>query len=456
MPLIMFYPKHNQTTNEEQTQKIKNSLSQALTIFYPLAGRIKENSYVDCNDEGLYFVQAKANCTLSDILHRQDPEDSNNFIPIELDEGADELPAIVQLTFFLCGGLAVFFGMSHKVGDALAIFMFINCLATILRGENEVTTLPRFDSANMFPPKNISSFQPRTGIVKANIAIKRFVFDASAIATLREKYDVDGCRPTRVEALSALIFSRFMAATSTLQPDESNHVLNQGSGREKHHICKSTSSECDNSLPADISESAGSERDNNISVDISRPAGSQRDSDTPTEKIYTVIHAVNLRPRMDSSSSQYDFMFGNLSRPAFAQPWTMAGEINPHEIVKRIKEAISKVDSDYIKVLQENDNYVHFLRNAASSFVKGEMVSFAFTSLCRFPVYEADFGWGKPVWVGSARLTFKNLVTFFDTNNGDGIEAWINLDEEDMTKFEIDEELLSYVSLSENSNLKYY
>lgn len=33
-----------------------------------------------------------------------------------------------------------------------------------------------------------------------------------------------------------------------------------------------------------------------------------------------------------------------------------------------------------------------------------------FTSLCILPLYEADFGQGKPVRVGSARLPFENLA----------------------------------------------
>lgn len=76
---------------------------------------------------------------------------------------------------------------------------------------------------------------------------------------------------------------------------------------------------------------------------------------------------------------------------------------------------------------------------------KGEGVTLAFTSLCRFPVYEADFGRRKAVWVGSAKLFNKNLVTFLDTKSGNGIEAWVHLEEEEMAKFEVDKELLLYV-----------
>ena len=84
--------------------------------------------------------------------------------------------------------------------------------------------------------------------------------------------------------------------------------------------------------------------------------------------------------------------------------------------------------------------------------MKQDTVILNFTGLSGFPIniiyiyIYIDLGWGKPLWVGRVSLPFKNLVTFIDTKFGDGIEAWINLKEEDMAKFERDKELLSCVS----------
>jgi hypothetical protein len=61
-------------------------------------------------------------------------------------------------------------------------------------------------------------------------------------------------------------------------------------------------------------------------------------------------------------------------------------------------------------------------------------------------LYDAEFGWGKPIWVGSPALTFKNLVVFVDCKNGGGIEAYVSLKVEDMMKFEADMELLACVN----------
>ncbi|XP_048232344.1 stemmadenine O-acetyltransferase-like [Ricinus communis] len=405
MPLVLFYPKEtNNITNQERCNHAKKSLSKALTQFYPLAGRVKHNMYIDCNDEGAYFVEAEAKCTLSHILQHPDPNDLNKFLPLELDD-VNDLASVFQVTLFQCGGLAISFGMSHKVGDSLSFFMFLNSWAAIARGDSTtINTVPCFQSSLLFPPKDLSGFQPRTGIVKDTIVAKRFVFDASTISALRAMYTDDGDnnkyprRPTRVEALSAFIWSRFMASV------EANKV---------------------------------------------------HDSD----KIYTLLHAINLRPRMDPPLQE--LYFGNISRIAVAiasmedidnicGPKDICGgtkeDFKNHGTVKKMRDAIRNVNVEYVKKLQESDGHLSFMKGRAEQVMKGEVVSFSFTSLCRFPIYEADFGWGKPVWVGSARLTFKNLVVFLDTKEGDGIEAWINLKVEDMVKFEADKEFLAHVS----------
>lgn len=164
-------------------------------------------------------------------------------------------------------------------------------------------------------------------------------------------------------------------------------------------------------------------------------------------KIYTVLHAINLRTRLDPPlPNNY---FGNISRIAISVP-SMDADNRCSDIVNQMRNSIREVNVDYVKKLQESEGHLNFIKERAASISKGEVVPFSFTSLCRFPIYEADFGWGKPVWVGSARLTFKNLVTFFDTNSGNGIEAWVNLKEKDMAKFERDEEFLTYVSSTPN------
>jgi len=392
MPLLLFYPRDHgvaNLSNEERQDRIKQSLSQAVTRFYPLAGRVKDNFHVDCNDEGAYYVEAKAKCSLSEFLEDPNPAENNKFLPISLEDHVSEVALAIQFTSFNCGGIAIAFVFAHKVMDASSFFLFLNTFSAIARGSGDVIVTPRFEAAKIFPPLPLLGQSSLSGgqTGKKNIVIKRFVFDTSAVAALRAKYSTDDPnieypRPTRVEALSAFISSRFFAATQT---------------------------------------------------------------DADPNKVCTVFSIANLRPRMEPPLSEN--YFGNMSVSTVSVlSRSVDREDGFHSVVVPLRDAIRKVDVNYVKRFGESDGHLGFIRENAERLSKGEVISLAFTSLCRFPVFEADFGWGKPVWVGSGKLIYPNLVTFFDTKSGNGVEVWINLDEEDMAKFEVDKELLAHVS----------
>ena len=241
-------------------------------------------------------------------------------------------------------------------------------------GENDDVTVvrPDFVSAKLFPPRNMcgidtSSF---TMLKKSTATTKRFVFDASKIESLREKYaaktrgEKSSKRPSRVEAVSAFIWSRFIAATKV------------------------------------ESEAAG--------------------------KLYTLNHAVNLRPRFNPPLPEHSF--GNLFCTSTTIPSMITNngeESYNYSLARKIGEDIKKIDMDYIEDFQvERDNFLENYKKNAEKFVNEEIVPLVFTSFCSFPLDEADFGFGKPVWVSSAARCFGNTVGFMDNKSGDGIECW--------------------------------
>nr|UQZ10115.1 BAHD96 [Lavandula angustifolia] len=376
MPVVYFYESNTKFPNSQQSNHLKNSLSQVLTKFYPLAGRLVGNLYVDCDDGGVPFVEAEANFDLSQIITNPNPRNMSKFLPYN--ESHDFCMA-VQATYFRCGGVAVGLLVSHKIADALSFFLFANFWSAVARsGEGGGGQPPKFDVATYFPPRDISGYEPSTGIMKEEITTRIFTFSDKKIAVLREKYAATGSggdgdlpqrRPTRVEALSAFIWTRFINST-------------------------------------------GVKSDPN--------------------KIYTVMHAVNLRTRTDPPLTEYHF--GNISRLAIANPDVGESGVTDGgvELMQRVREAIKAVDGAYVADLKEGEKHLSLMREKMAQANKGELVSFSFTSLCRFPLYDADFGWGKPVWVGSAGFAYKNLVTFMDTRDGDGIEAWIHSRREDI------------------------
>ncbi|KAF3951083.1 hypothetical protein CMV_023234 [Castanea mollissima] len=374
------YSKISTDTTKSFSSVLKQSLSDVLTRYYPLAGRIKDNLNVDCNDEGVLFREAQVKCKLSDIVTNPNPAEFNRFLPCDID-GTHNLTFAVQVNYFTCGGIAIGACISHKIADGTSFIMFMKNWAATARGQTDI--YPQFQASTLFPPTStLSGLKPETGMTKEKLVLKRFVFSSATIETLKEKYAESSdlecpLHPSRVEALSAFIWSRYVAATQ---------------------------------------ENCGH------------------------KKLNLVLFAVNLRTRMDPPLSGN--FFGNIFRVATV----ILSSEERIGLVGNLRAAIRKIDNEYVKKLRDHTQHLDFIKEAIEKVLKQDIVPFNFTSLCRFPIYEMDFGWGNPMWIGRVSLPFKNVTVFIDTKSGDGIEAWVNLKEEDMAKFESDPELLAYAS----------
>ncbi|XP_065848598.1 vinorine synthase-like [Euphorbia lathyris] len=220
-PFTLFYEKSSTITNLERCNLLKKSLSMALNIFYPLAGRINNYSYADCNDEGALFIEAKANCHLSDILQNRNQYHNHRlkFIPLQPRQGIHQYGSLFQVTYFNCGGLALSFAMPHMLGDALSQFVFLNSWAAVARGNmntntNTLVDIPPIGSASIFPPLDSSDSDVMQLILKENFVTKSFVFDAIKLSALRDKYSGDGENLSRMQGLSVFLLSRITAAIS--------------------------------------------------------------------------------------------------------------------------------------------------------------------------------------------------------------------------------------------------
>ncbi|KAL6504806.1 hypothetical protein OROHE_023564 [Orobanche hederae] len=187
--------------------KLKRSLSVVLSRFYPLAGRVNDDGQsINCNDQGVPFTIVKfPGLKLSDdILCKKPDEDlPRHLLPCEIAWDAEQCPdssvALIQVSYFDCGGIAIGLVFWHKIVDATAIGYFVTSWADTTRGDSSRAVCPNYISQNVFPPKQI------------NHAMRRYVFDAPAISKLKSISAVD--RPTRVEVVSALIWKCFMAAS---------------------------------------------------------------------------------------------------------------------------------------------------------------------------------------------------------------------------------------------------
>lgn len=229
-PMVYFYEALDSGPNfnaVEIKNRLKNSLSHVLSSYYPLAGRHHNDadSFIDCNDDGVPFLEARVKSNLYDVVRHSSPADLNDLLPFQLDQ-LNEISMGVQFNVFEFGGIALAICVSHKIADALSFFSVVNGWAVAARGAPEALGRPHIAAAKLFPPRNVSLYNTRNSIVRDRVA-RRFVLEGSKVEAIRAKYADSAAmegqrRPSRVEALSAFIYSRFLAAInheSGAQPD---------------------------------------------------------------------------------------------------------------------------------------------------------------------------------------------------------------------------------------------
>lgn len=192
---------------ERISQRLKSSLSETLAQFYPFAGKIKDEVSIECNDDGVEYIEARANRLLSEYLQKPDQNILKEFHPFDTENpiGSTGPILIVQVTFFKCGGVALEISSSHKLIDGMSLATFINIWAATARGQSsKAIMVPEFVTASIFPP---SEFFMAFPVHLSRCEQIRFVFDPSKINELKAKVaSASVPKPSRVEALTALIW----------------------------------------------------------------------------------------------------------------------------------------------------------------------------------------------------------------------------------------------------------
>ncbi|KAH7521759.1 stemmadenine O-acetyltransferase [Ziziphus jujuba] len=388
VPLLLFYPNSNGLSISEKTKLLRNTLSQTLTLFYPLAGRISTDfSSIDCNDNGAEFIEAKTNCKMAKIMEKPDEYYLRQFLAAEPEskEASKSYLLLVQATFFQCGGMVIGLSFSHNAMDAASLSTFLNTWSAIALESGEFS-VPEFGAGLLLPPadlsNNINSEPPSVELVHGNFTTRRFVFEPEKIASLQSIAASEKAKnPTRVEAVCALIWK------SAIQASRSN-------------------------------------RGNSV-----RPS--------------VFCQTMNLRWRTIPPLAKN--IIGNLV--ANFTTVVEESEIDLENLVAKLREGIEEVKESYGRGLDVKE-VQKALEKCGNLIKKDGIDNYNCTSWCRFPFYKADFGWGKPDWVSICKMEFKNFVFMIDTKDGDGIEAWLILSEEDMELVERNQELLAFALLN--------
>lgn len=232
---IFFY---NDQANQEGIiiQRLKNSLSQTLSLFYPLAGQIKDGVTVNCNDEGALFTEAKTDILLSDFLSKSSDADLvQKFIASSDHADPETWPLLhVKVIFFRDRGFAVAVSVSHKICDAASLSTFVCSWTKAAKGYGD-TVNPEFMASDFYPPADITIEFPPLLVHETKSMTKRFVFGPLMIEKLRNRASRGKCVPqaTRVESITALLLRCMTKARQSKMGEVKEFAITQT--RQVHH-----------------------------------------------------------------------------------------------------------------------------------------------------------------------------------------------------------------------------
>lgn len=101
-----------------------------------------------------------------------------------------------------------------------------------------------------------------------------------------------------------------------------------------------------------------------------------------------------------------------------------------------IQSALDRMDSGYCRSALD---YLE-LQPDLSALVRGAHTfrcpNLGLTSWVRLPIHDADFGWGRPVFMGPGGIAYEGLAFVLPSASGDGsLSVAISLQAEHMEKF---------------------
>ncbi|KAF3642561.1 hypothetical protein FXO38_21048 [Capsicum annuum] len=185
-PIAAFYSKPTDH-NHNISQILENSFSKVLASYYPFAGRlIDENSYVDCNDTGVEYLNVRINCPMNGVLNNPYNDTIDVVFPRNLP-----------------------WNRSFK--------------------ELDFKPSTKFDSASFFPILSIDDIPHPPDFVSEpqRCVSKRYNFSSSDLERLKDSVSSVVQNPTRVEVATALLHRCISIANfSKFKPTLMSHVMN--------------------------------------------------------------------------------------------------------------------------------------------------------------------------------------------------------------------------------------
>ncbi|KAK4590080.1 hypothetical protein RGQ29_020588 [Quercus rubra] len=401
-PSVYFYrPSSCDDDNDNKKEKLtlldsqvlKEALSKALVLFYPMAGRLKRDEdgriEIDCNGQGVLFVEAHTNSLIDDFGDFSPTLELRQLIPsVDYSKGIETYPLLVlQVTYFKCGGASLGVGMQHHVADGFSGLHFVNAWSDVARGLD--VTIPPFIDRTLLrardPPQPTFphiEYQPappmknpvqstKSGPECTAVSIFKITRDQLNILKAKSREDGNTINYSSYEMLSGHVW-RCTCMARALPDDQETKLYIATDGRSR------------------------------------------------------------LRPQLPPG------YFGNVIFTA--TPTALAGDLQSKPTwyaASRIHDALARMDNDYLRSALD---YLE-LQPDLSALVRGAHTfrcpNLGITSWARLPIHDADFGWGRPIFMGPGGIPYEGLSFIIPSPTNDGsLSVAIALQSEHMKVFE--------------------
>nr|AFP49814.1 caffeoyl-CoA quinic acid caffeoyl transferase 4 [Coffea arabica] len=361
--LTVYFYKPNGSANFFDTRVLKEALSNVLVSFYPMAGRLARDEEgrieIDCNGEGVLFVEAESDSSVDDFGDFAPSLELRRLIPtVDCSGDISSYPLVIfQVTRFKCGAAALGAGVQHNLSDGVSSLHFINTWSDIARGLTIAVPpfidrtlihardppVPVFEHVEYYPPPQLKSDsriqELKTGPRASTTAVLKIT--PEQLSQLKAKANNEG---STYEILAAHIW-RTACKARGLTNDQSTKLYVATDGRSRL-------------IPP-----------------------------LPPGYLGNVVFTAT--PIAESSNLQ-------------SEPLTNSA--------KRIHNALARMDNDYLRSALD---YLE-IQPDLSALVRGPRhfasPNLNINSWTRLPFHDADFGWGRPIHIGPAIILYEGTV----------------------------------------------
>eukprot|EP00253_Pinus_taeda_P001347 PITA_01347 len=408
--ILLFYKIPDITAAKDfptMVEKLKTSLSLVLVDFYPFAGRLDRKGaesgrpQIDCNDEGVEFVEATIDMAFEDV--EIDNFQHKNFFTelVQIRHGKDDDSLLsIQVTAFQGGGFCMGTNFHHVIADGNSFSHFMSSWAECSR-ELPISKSPHH-MRTVFQRDNGDRAIPNL-YLRAEEVVTDFIKEAQIFRFVRDN-------PLPVK------YSEINSSNVDGSVENRSNII-QKSVEEETNLQISTFHFSEKVIEALKERSGASTSFVAVSAQFWRCVMKARQ--VPENKPVYFRVPIDFRGRVKPPLPPT--YFGNCVCSGIAR--TTAKQLLEEDIVfaaALIQEIISCCASDV-----HINNFVDFVESHLGSGnidpTLGNLCSdyIVMTSMSpKFPVYEIDHGWGRPVSVQDPSLKGIGQMMLFPGRGG--------------------------------------